>query len=202
MRGDIQIVSGILARSKCNVLICKVLPLLSTRQIEIDSPTNRYRRFGVRSNKSAATLLSSARRRSSTQMVACTVEIGWSHNLPGCNCFWKDRRVLCLIATVAGGVLYLLQPWLFSQHLGKTDPQLSIITVSLSSKAEAAPANSVRIWNGNFPVVCLKENVSKPRIVRYQQRRRKLECQMPSIRSPMTVAISRHRWFKDVNASP
>jgi hypothetical protein len=54
----------------------------------------------------------------------------------------KIVGLLCLIAAVAGGILYLLQPWLFSQHLGKTDPQLSITPVSLSSKAEAPLSKS------------------------------------------------------------
>ena len=54
----------------------------------------------------------------------------------------KIVGLLCLIAAVAGGVLYLLQPWLFSRHLGKTDPQLSVIPVSLSSNAEAPLSNS------------------------------------------------------------
>jgi len=54
----------------------------------------------------------------------------------------KIVGLLCLIAAVAGGVLYLLQPWLFSQHLGKTDPQLSIVPRTLPSKAEAPLSNS------------------------------------------------------------
>jgi hypothetical protein len=49
---------------------------------------------------------------------------------------------LCLIAVVGWGVLYLLQPWLFSQHLGKADTQLCIIPTSLPSKAESPLSNS------------------------------------------------------------
>ncbi len=47
-----------------------------------------------------------------------------------------------MIAAVGCGVLYLLQPWLSSNHLGKFDPQLSIIPVSLSNKTEGPLSNS------------------------------------------------------------
>jgi len=50
--------------------------------------------------------------------------------------------MLCLIAAVGFGVLYLLQPWWASQRLGKFDPQLSLIPVSLSSETEAPLSNS------------------------------------------------------------
>ncbi|WP_348260688.1 hypothetical protein P8935_12840 [Telmatobacter sp. DSM 110680] len=50
--------------------------------------------------------------------------------------------LLFLVGAVGWGVLYLLQPWLSSQHLGKIDPQLSIIPVSISNKAESPLSNS------------------------------------------------------------
>ena len=49
-------------------------------------------------------LLSSARGRSRTQMVACSVEVGWSHYLQVCNRFWKDRRAVVFDRCRAGGV--------------------------------------------------------------------------------------------------
>jgi hypothetical protein len=54
----------------------------------------------------------------------------------------KILGLLCLIAAVGCGVLYLLQPWLFSHHLGNADHQLCIIPVSLVSKAEAPLSSS------------------------------------------------------------
>lgn len=54
----------------------------------------------------------------------------------------KIIGLLLLVAALGGGLLYLLQPWLSSQHLGKTDPQLSIIPVSIPSKDEAPLSNS------------------------------------------------------------
>jgi hypothetical protein len=51
----------------------------------------------------------------------------------GC-CFWSLSSVVAFFICFS--------PWLSSQHLGKTDPQLSIIPVSLSSKAEAILSNS------------------------------------------------------------
>jgi hypothetical protein len=54
----------------------------------------------------------------------------------------KIVGLLCLIAVVIGGVLYLVQPWLFSQHLGKNDPQLRTTPASLPSTAQAALSNS------------------------------------------------------------
>ena len=56
--------------------------------------------------------------------------------------FGKIIGLLFLVAVVGCGVLYLLQPWLSSEHLGKTDPQLGIIPVSLSNKTEASLSNS------------------------------------------------------------
>jgi hypothetical protein len=47
-----------------------------------------------------------------------------------------------LVAALAWGVLYLLQPWLLSQRLGKNDPQLNLGPVSLSNKTEAPLSNS------------------------------------------------------------
>ncbi len=47
-----------------------------------------------------------------------------------------------MVAVVGCGVLYMLQPWVFSHHLGKADPQLSIIPVGLVSKAEAPLSSS------------------------------------------------------------
>jgi hypothetical protein len=54
----------------------------------------------------------------------------------------KIIGLLCVIAAVGCGVLYLLQPWLSSNHLGKFDPQLSIIPVSLSNKTESPLSSS------------------------------------------------------------
>jgi hypothetical protein len=54
----------------------------------------------------------------------------------------KIIGLLCLIAAAGFGGLYLLQPWWASQRLGKFDPQLSLIPVSLSSETEAPLSNS------------------------------------------------------------
>ena len=78
----------------------------------------------------------------------------------------KIAGLLCLIAIVAGGILYLLQPWLFSQHLGKTDPQLRIIPISLSSKVEA-PLSSSSI--DRFGVKFLMPNKAMVSTAKFQQ---------------------------------
>jgi hypothetical protein len=54
----------------------------------------------------------------------------------------KVIGLLCLIAGVGWGALYLLQPWLASQRFGKVDPRMSLVPVSVSSKAEAILSNS------------------------------------------------------------
>jgi len=54
----------------------------------------------------------------------------------------KIIGLLCLVAAVGLGVLYLLQPWLSSQRLSKFDPQLSITPVSLSTETEAPLSRS------------------------------------------------------------
>lgn len=54
----------------------------------------------------------------------------------------KIIGVLCLIAIAAAGVVYLLQPWLSSEHLRKFDPQLSLIPTELPSKVEVQLSSS------------------------------------------------------------
>ena len=56
--------------------------------------------------------------------------------------YGKIAGLLLSVAAVGWGVFYLLQPWLSSQHLGKTDPELQIIPMSLASKAESSLSNS------------------------------------------------------------
>lgn len=49
----------------------------------------------------------------------------------------KIIGLLCLVAAVGYGVLYLISPWLASKQLGKVDPRLSMAPLSLPAKAEA-----------------------------------------------------------------
>lgn len=54
----------------------------------------------------------------------------------------KITGVLCLLAAVGYGVLYLISPWLGARNLGNLDPQLSIVPVELSNKAMAPLSSS------------------------------------------------------------
>jgi hypothetical protein len=49
----------------------------------------------------------------------------------------KILAVLCLVAAVGYGVLYLIFPWLTAQRLSRVDPRLNIVPASLSTNAEA-----------------------------------------------------------------
>jgi hypothetical protein len=53
----------------------------------------------------------------------------------------KVIGLLCLVAAIGYGVLYLLSPWLFSQRMSRIDPRLSIVPADLSTKAEAPLSN-------------------------------------------------------------
>lgn len=56
--------------------------------------------------------------------------------------FGKIVGLLCLIAAVLGAFFYLLQPWIFSRHLSKSDPQLKVVPIALSNKAESHPSSA------------------------------------------------------------
>jgi hypothetical protein len=49
----------------------------------------------------------------------------------------KIIGLLCLVAAVGYGVLYLILPWLASRQIGKVDPRLSMVPISLPTKGEA-----------------------------------------------------------------
>ena len=93
-------------------------------------------------------LLSSARGRASTQVVAVRWRLAGQHNLPVCSCYWKDHwAALFNRCRWFTWFVYLLQPWWASQRLGKFDPQLSLIPVSLASGTEAPLSNSSNLSN-------------------------------------------------------
>ena len=82
----------------------------------------------------------------------------------------KIIGLLCFMAAVSLGVLYLLQPWTLSKHLGKVDSQLSIIPVSLSSSAQAPLSNS-RIEQDGFefrlPTKGIARTIDQTTLVRF-----------------------------------
>lgn len=44
--------------------------------------------------------------------------------------------MLCLVAAIGYGAIYLMTPWLFSQRMLEIDPRLSLVPVNLSTKIE------------------------------------------------------------------
>jgi hypothetical protein len=71
----------------------------------------------------------------------------------------KVIGVLCLIAAIGYGVMYLIAPWLSSQHLSKVDPRLSLVPIDLPTKVEA-PLSTATIDCYGFRVPLPREKIS------------------------------------------
>lgn len=72
----------------------------------------------------------------------------------------KIISVLCLVAAIAYGVIYLLAPWLGSRGMFKVDPRLSIVPKELPTKA-TAPLSNVTIDSYDFRVPLPNEEVTR-----------------------------------------
>lgn len=72
----------------------------------------------------------------------------------------KIVGLLCLVAAVGYGVLYLISPWLASKQLGKVDPRLSMVPLSLPRKGEA-PLSDASIDRYGFKFQLPNEEIVK-----------------------------------------
>jgi hypothetical protein len=74
--------------------------------------------------------------------------------------FGKVIGVLCLVAGIGCGVIYLISPWLVSQRMIKVDPRLNIVPADLPTKA-GAPLSNATIDLYGFRVTLPNEEIAK-----------------------------------------
>lgn len=72
----------------------------------------------------------------------------------------KVLGLLCLVAALGYGVIYLISPWLVSERMCKLDPRLCIVPVSLPTRAEASLSKTT-IDHSGFRVRLPNEEVIK-----------------------------------------
>jgi hypothetical protein len=72
----------------------------------------------------------------------------------------KVIAVLCLLAAIGYGVIYLITPWLVSQRMSKFDPRLSLVPADLPATAEA-PLSNATIDCYGFRVPLPNEGIAK-----------------------------------------
>lgn len=72
----------------------------------------------------------------------------------------KVIGLLCLVAAIGYGVIYLIAPWLVSQRMYKVDPRVSIVPADLPTKAEAPLSNATIVRYG-FRVSLPNKEIAK-----------------------------------------